>query len=674
MTKRIILATLLALVFLTLSVSANGKYPKAKQGVLDLRNWNFDTEGSLKLNGEWNFYWNQLIEPNEIAKSQNVTSIKVPQSWRGKMINGKEIDNFGCATYHLIVLLGEKKPRKMAINTLNIFTASKVFINNELIAEFGTVSDQAEIAKGGFIDRLIKFDTKNDTLDIVIQVSNYNFYKSGLSNILYLGKEEDIEKARLYSFGSKVFAIGALFIIALFFIIFYISRSIEKIALYFGIFALLMAIYNFFVGTPHKLLITGISFELQTNIIRIVQYLIPYLLVLFIKEAFREEYKKWTMYAFAYPFLILIVLTVVLPTHITSPFIQFFWYGIVLILLYELTIIYKALKNKRFGAKILLIGFIMVLVVAIHDVLFFAEIINTGSLIDLGLFLLIITWSFYLSARFANTLKENEKLALELYDVNRNLENIVKERTAEINLQKEEIITQAEQLLTTNQKLIELDYYKESLTQMIVHDLKSPLGVICGMPDILREGDNLNLIKSAGKQMLELVTNILDVQKYENSEMMLQKEEIRLKKMVDEAILHTQYIHSNKKINFKNLVSIDNYAYADKEILNRIFINIITNAIKYTRREGEIEINTIANNGELTIYIKDNGIGILPEMLDKIFDKYVQAQAKKAGNTRSTGLGLTFCKLAIEAHGGKIWAESEQEKGTTFYFTLPTLT
>lgn len=674
MTKRIILATLLALVFLTLSVSANGKYPKAKQGVLDLRNWNFDTEGSLKLNGEWNFYWNQLIEPNEIAKTQNVTSIKVPQSWQGKMINGKEIDNFGCATYHLIVLLGEKKPRKMAISTLNIFTASKVFINNELIAEFGTVSDQAEIAKGGFIDRLIKFDTKNDTLDIVIQVSNYNFYKSGLSNILYLGKEEDIEKARLYSFGSKVFAIGALFIIALFFIIFYISRSIEKIALYFGIFALLMAIYNFFVGTPHKLLITGISFELQTNIIRIVQYLIPYLLVLFIKEAFREEYKKWTMYAFAYPFLILIVLTVVLPTHITSPFIQFFWYGIVLILLYELTIIYKALKNKRFGAKILLIGFIMVLVVAIHDVLFFAEIINTGSLIDLGLFLLIITWSFYLSARFANTLKENEKLALELYDVNRNLENIVKERTAEINLQKEEIITQAEQLLTTNQKLIELDYYKESLTQMIVHDLKSPLGVICGMPDILREGDNLNLIKSAGKQMLELVTNILEVQKYENSEMMLQKEEIRLKKMVDEAILHTQYIHSNKKINFKNLVSIDNYAYADKEILNRIFINIITNAIKYTRREGEIEINTIANNGELTIYIKDNGIGILPEMLDKIFDKYVQAQAKKAGNTRSTGLGLTFCKLAIEAHGGKIWAESEQEKGTTFYFTLPTLT
>jgi len=674
MIKKIVASTLLAIVLITLSVSANEKTPKAENGVLDLRNWNFDKNGSLKLNGEWSFYWNKLLEPTKLSNYKKAGYIKVPQSWNGYLINGKEVDNFGYASYHLRILLGKNKPKRMAISTLNIFTASKVFVNNELVGEFGNVSSNKKLAKGGFIDKLIKFETTSDTIDIVIQVSNYNFYKSGLANILYLGKEEDIEKARLYSFGFKVFAIGILFIIAIFFIIFYIYRSVEKIAFYFGFFALLMAIYNFFVGLPHKLLITGISFELQTNIIRIVQYLIPYLLVLFFREAFREEFKKWTLYAFAYPFLFLTFLTIILPTSITSPYIQFFWYGIIIIIVYELTIIYKALKNNRFGAKILLTGFILAFVFVIQDVLYFAGILNTGSLIDIGFFLLIITWSFYLSARFANTLKENENLAFELYDTNKNLENLVKERTAEINLQKEEILSQAEQLQVTNSKLIELDYYKESLTQMIVHDLKSPLGVICGMPDILREGDNLNLIKSAGKQMLDLVTNILDVQKYENSEMKLQKEDIRLKKMVDETIVHTQYLHTSKKINFKNLITNEAYAYADKEILTRVFINIITNAIKYTRRDGEIEINTIQSNKDiLTIYVKDNGAGIPSGMLNKIFDKYVQAQAKKAGKTRSTGLGLTFCKLAIEAHNGEIWAESEQEKGATFYFTLPNI-
>ncbi len=550
--------------------------------------------------------------------------------------------------------------------------ASNIFVNNQLVSSVGKISQNTENEEVDVFKQIIRFQKPADTLDVVIHVSNFSFHRAGLINHLYFGSHDAVYDGRFFVFGMKMFLIGVMTIMSIFFLAFYFYRKREKVALYIGLFTLLMSIYACLTGLPQLILFYDIPFSVQTNLIRIIQYLLPIVLVLFFKDAYPHEYKKWTLYTFATPFILLIFITLTFSISQTSGLIRVFWYSVIILFLYYLYILILAIKNKRFGAKTLLIGFGILYLFAVNEILHYMEIINTGSLYDLGVFLFLISLAFYLSARFAKTFNENEKLALDLYEINRNLEDIVKQRTQEINLQKEEILAQAEQLKSTNERLIELDYYKESLTQMIVHDLKSPLGVICGMPDILKEGDDLSLIKDAGKQMLDLVTNILDVKKYESSEMKLNKTVFFIKKIVEEAIAHTHYLHFSKNIEFSIQIDSDLEIFADKEIIQRIVINLLSNAIKYSRRKGLIVIKAIHNSEGLTeISVKDTGIGIAPEMIERIFDKYVQAQAKKMGNIRSTGLGLTFCKLAVEAHNGTIWAESEQDKGAIFIFTIP---
>jgi len=267
---------------------------------------------------------------------------------------------------------------------------------------------------------------------------------------------------------------------------------------------------------------------------------------------------------------------------------------------------------------------------------------------------------------------KSERLSLELNQVNENLEDRISKRILEISQQKEEITAQAEELRTTNDKLLEIDQFKESLIHMIAHDLKNPLNIIYSLPDMLSPGDDINIMKRAASQMLHLITNMLDVQKYENSTMKLNSTDLILTEIVTEAINQTNYLYSEKEIQLINNINTELKIFADREIIERVFVNLLTNAVKFTPKNGKITVDaSIGVDGMVQVSVKDTGIGISKEMLENIFNKFAQIIAKKSGQASSTGLGLAFCKVAVEAHKGEIWAESTTNEGATFYFTLP---
>lgn len=110
---------------------------------------------------------------------------------------------------------------------------------------------------------------------------------------------------------------------------------------------------------------------------------------------------------------------------------------------------------------------------------------------------------------------------------------------------------------------------------------------------------------------------------------------------------------------------------ADPDIITRVLDNLIGNALKYIRSGGHIQLSACPQDGHLQIAVNDNGEGISPENASRIFDKFVQVKSESGEVRRGTGLGLTFCHLAVEAHGGQIWVESQLGQGSTFYFTLP---
>jgi len=233
-------------------------------------------------------------------------------------------------------------------------------------------------------------------------------------------------------------------------------------------------------------------------------------------------------------------------------------------------------------------------------------------------------------------------------------------------LQKEEITSQAKQLKITNEKLVELDQFKQGMTSMVVHDLKNPLNTIINVADN-------ELTRQAAGQMLNLVLNILDVNKYENTQMIIEKDRLPVYKNLQKAIEQVTFLVERKKILIENKIDKTCWVEGDPVIVERIFVNLLSNAVKYTPVNGNIEVSGDIDekNGNVVISVKDTGKGIPKEYHDKVFEKFAQIDAKNTGNLSSTGLGLTFCKIAVEAHGGKIWIDNSYSEGTCISFMLP---
>jgi signal transduction histidine kinase len=220
--------------------------------------------------------------------------------------------------------------------------------------------------------------------------------------------------------------------------------------------------------------------------------------------------------------------------------------------------------------------------------------------------------------------------------------------------------------------LVEMDKFKQGVTNMIVHDLKNPINAIINTTKSNPE-TQLERIIQTGRQMLNLVMNILDVSKYEETKIPLTIESHNLLNVSQRAVAQVLFLSNEKNITISNQISPELGIRADAEMVERVFVNILTNAIKYTPNNELIVIHAESKSKEefLKISITDNGIGIPADKAHFVFQKFGQVGAKNSGSVRSTGLGLTYCKMVVEAQGGNIGVESKQEQGSTFWFTLP---
>ena len=270
--------------------------------------------------------------------------------------------------------------------------------------------------------------------------------------------------------------------------------------------------------------------------------------------------------------------------------------------------------------------------------------------------LILLGGGLYINKRKAEMHAKNVEIVRKQNSV---LEEKVQERTKE--------------LYNKNERLQQLSNYKEELTHMIAHDLKNPLNMIIGLSENSIDKYKAKNIKEAGQVMLQMVMNMLDIQKFEEAKINISHSTFLLSKTVKKVQSQTEYLLKSKSINFETNIEAQLTIYADEELVLRILINLISNAAKHTDSGGEISLRARTNptGDRVHVAIEDTGHGIAPEYIGQIFDKYWHAEAKKLGTSNSTGLGLTFCKMAIEAHGGQISVESELNHGTTFHFDLP---
>ncbi len=241
----------------------------------------------------------------------------------------------------------------------------------------------------------------------------------------------------------------------------------------------------------------------------------------------------------------------------------------------------------------------------------------------------------------------------------------------ELNATIEELNTANENLNKAYNQLKELDQYKESMTAMIVHDFKNSLNTVISFSEGTPTERRLRSIRQAGQFMLNMVMNILDLQKFESASVKLSLANYTVDKLVHEAVDQLSYLMEQKAIKLNYAPTGQLYCRVDHDLTVRVIVNILSNAIKYVPQNGKIDILVARQNEFVQVAIRDNGIGIPADKLHLVFEKYVQINAQKSGSVRSTGIGLTFSKIVVENLGGTIGVESVEGKGSTFYFTLP---
>ena len=230
----------------------------------------------------------------------------------------------------------------------------------------------------------------------------------------------------------------------------------------------------------------------------------------------------------------------------------------------------------------------------------------------------------------------------------------------------------------------ELQQMRNDLTSMIIHDLRSPLSAIYSGLLLLREihpasrtdptlQDTFTIAERSCLKLIDLVNSLLDIGKLEAGRMELAQQPTDLSELVEGVLDRLAPLAQEQGIKFERRIREPWSVFVDEEKIGRVLTNLVDNAIKFTPPDGRVTVMAELAPGEVDRVrcgVHDTGAGIPAEYHERIFERFTQGP-RKSSRRRGTGLGLTFCKLMVEVHGGRIWVESEEGQGSTFYFTLP---
>ncbi len=248
---------------------------------------------------------------------------------------------------------------------------------------------------------------------------------------------------------------------------------------------------------------------------------------------------------------------------------------------------------------------------------------------------------------------------------------------------QDELERKRREIEAANQELIRMQGFKESMMQMVVHDLKNPLASIMGNVQLIqmqsaetvtpiRLKELLQRTQESARQLMRMILNILQIGRLEERKMPLKLEPLSLHGVVQENVDEMMGLSARDNILLENHVRPDLPSpRADRELVSRVIANLLNNAFKHTPEGGRVTVDARQEGDEVTLTVSDTGGGIPEDLQPRLFEKFVAGESDATKRMLyDSGLGLTFCRLAVECHGGRIWLKSKLGEGTTVFVSL----
>ena len=629
--------------FCCLSVSAF-----SEETLLDLRDKDWSEGAIHSLEGNWDFYWQELISPDQF--SQNTTSpvpFPVPGSWSSPPSGELNFSGFGYGTYRLTLLVPENKTG-LFLYIPDMASAYKFWSNGELLAQNGVIGTSKQTEKPAYLPKIVALTPQKGKLELVLQTSNYHYQWGGVWYPLKLTDSTGVYELKEKPIIRGVLAASVLIAASFFGLFIFFSRPKEQVLLYFSLLCLTMGLRRLLIDERVIYFYLGEYWPVLQALENICTYLAFPLFVCYFSYRFPVKYSRQAMIAswlIALPFCSLALTTQV--SFYTSLNVSY-QICILFSLPYIFYIYIKCLLEGRRGAKTFGFGLGIFILAVINDILTYSYVIHTPNLSHLGILAFVIFQGIDLAKSYLHNFEKIE-------DMSKTLQN-------------------------KNQELMKIGAFKDEFLATTSHELRTPLHGISGLAEHLLNDSSLtlkldhqhklDLIYSTTRRLGSLVNDIVDFSSIKHGNISLNKKSVDLKALANSVVGTLSPLVAGRDIRLTANIHKDaRFVLADENRLQQILFNLLGNAIKFTE-EGIIQVNAVKLNTQVTIEIIDTGIGIPPDKYDLLFEPFQHFDQTKDSLYSGSGLGLSISRQLVRLHGGELCLESQVGEGTKITFAL----
>jgi signal transduction histidine kinase len=540
------------------------------------------------------------------------------------------------------------------------------------------VGKNEEEATPKLLQNQIFFEPSQETVEIVIQVSNYSFRESGIFGDVTYGDSEALIPSVMKDLSKDIVLISGFLVIGLYHLIIYITKRKELSNLFIGCagiaFAVRILLLSEFLAFS---LFPAVSWELIVRIEYLMEAIGFVFLILLMKHMYPREVHRYVFHlacGFVVVFIGYILLT---PVRVFTETLLLNVTIMAFILLYFVFYVgILAALRKREGARINLFAIFVIILAMGNDTLYYAQMVDTTPVMDYCVLLFILFQAVIVSYRYALVFQKNQGLTAELVQTNNTLEEKVKDRTKELH--------------EKNEQLAQLQNMRTKRLANIAHDLGSPMIGIQTYLQLMKEGiiqagnqDFVQQLFGKSNDMKRLIDDLFELTKLESKELSLVYEDVRVNRFVQDVYhkFEPDLSHVNMQLQLGRIETSCMGKEASIRIdpfrIMQVLQNYIGNAVKFSESLGTLlTINcyivewpyTDNERYGMCFEVVDHGVGIAEEELPQVFQRFYK---KKEGNANGSGLGLAISKEIIELHGGNAGVTSTLGKGSTFYFILP---